>query len=125
MFSICPPPAGRGLGIVTESGGAGVLMADRAEELGLVVPELVAATQVDLRYHWTRQKRFQGSHGTNDAQATAYNDLVVAGKIDPVLGRTLAFDDIGNAHADMGDGVDVRGNVAFLVGAAEPGTGRE
>jgi acetyltransferase len=49
VFSICPPPAGRGLGIVTQSGGAGVLMADRAEELGLVVPELAAATQAALR----------------------------------------------------------------------------
>jgi crotonyl-CoA carboxylase/reductase len=80
---------------------------------------------VDLRYHWTRQKRFQGSHGTNDAQATAYNDLVVKGTINPVLGRTLSFTEIGAAHAAMGEGVDVRGNVAFLVGAAEPGTGRE
>jgi crotonyl-CoA carboxylase/reductase len=80
---------------------------------------------VDLRYHWTRQKRFQGSHGTNDAQAIAYNDLVVAGKIDPVLGRILPFTEIGAAHAAMGEGVDVRGNVTFLVGAAEPGTGRQ
>src|SRR5690606_32051893 len=46
---------------------------------------------VDLRYHWTRQKRFQGSHGTNDAQAYAYNDLVRQGAIDPVLGRVLPF----------------------------------
>lgn len=80
---------------------------------------------VDLRYHWTRQKRFQGSHGTNDAQAIAYNDLVVAGKIDPVLGRTLSFSEIGAAHAAMGEGVDVRGNVAFLVGASESGTGQQ
>ena len=42
---------------------------------------------VDLRYHWTRQKRLQGSHGTNDEQAYAYNQLVVDGKIDPCLGR--------------------------------------
>jgi acyl-CoA synthetase (NDP forming) len=38
-------PEGGGLGIVTQSGGAGVLMADRAEELGLTVPVLAAATQ--------------------------------------------------------------------------------
>ena len=78
---------------------------------------------VDLRYHWTRQKRLQGSHGTNDEQAVAYNDLVVAGKIDPVLGRTIAFGDIGHAHAAMGRGEDVFGNTVALVGAAEPGTG--
>lgn len=37
--------AGFGLGIATQSGGAGVMMADRAEEVGLAVPELSAATQ--------------------------------------------------------------------------------
>lgn len=79
---------------------------------------------VDLRYHWTRQKRFQGSHGTNDAQAIAYNDLVRAGKIDPCLGRTITFGELPAAHAAMGRGEDVFGNVVALVGAAEPGTGR-
>lgn len=78
---------------------------------------------VDLRYHWTRQKRFQGTHGTNDEQARAYNDLVVAGKIDPSLGRTVSFADIPAAHAAMGRGEEVFGNVAALIGAAKPGTG--
>jgi len=36
---------GNGLGIATMSGGAGVMMADRAEEVGLLVPELSQATQ--------------------------------------------------------------------------------
>jgi crotonyl-CoA carboxylase/reductase len=78
---------------------------------------------VDLRYHWTRQKRLQGSHGTNDKQAIAYNELIHAGKIDPVLGRTIAFGDIGQAHAAMGRGQEVFGNVAALVGAKQPGEG--
>jgi crotonyl-CoA carboxylase/reductase len=80
---------------------------------------------VDLRYHWTRQKRLQGSHGTNDAQATAYNDLVRAGKVDPCLGRTIAFSAIGGAHAAMGRGEAVFGNVVALLGASSPDTGRE
>ena len=33
---------------MTQSGGAGVLMADRAEELGLAVPELASETQAAL-----------------------------------------------------------------------------
>lgn len=41
-------PAGRGVGIVTQSGGAGVLMADRAEELGLSVPTLSSETTATL-----------------------------------------------------------------------------
>ena len=40
--------AGRGLGIATQSGGAGVMMADRAEELGLEVPALGQATRQRL-----------------------------------------------------------------------------
>lgn len=79
---------------------------------------------VDLRYHWTRQKRFQGSHGTNDEQAIAYNDLVRGGKIDPVLGRTLEFDAIPRAHAEMGRGEEVFGNTAILVGATNDQQGR-
>lgn len=79
---------------------------------------------VDLRYHWTRQKRLQGSHGTNDEQAIAYNDLVVAGTIDPALGRTLPFSDLPAAHARMGRGEDVFGNTSILIGAPMPGLGR-
>ena len=48
-FAYCKLPAGSGLGIVTQSGGAGVLMADRAEELGLKVPVLAPATQDALK----------------------------------------------------------------------------
>lgn len=47
-FTHTPLPAGRGVGIVTQSGGAGVLMADRAEELGLSVPTLSAETTTVL-----------------------------------------------------------------------------
>lgn len=79
---------------------------------------------VDLRYHWTRQKRLQGSHGTNDEQAIAYNNLVRNGDIDPCLGRTLAFDDLPRAHAEMGRGEAVFGNTAVLVGAGAPRQGR-
>lgn len=80
---------------------------------------------VDLRYHWTRQKRLQGSHGTNDEQARAYNDLVVQGRVDPVLGKTISFDELPAAHAAMGRGEAVFGNVVALVGAADQDAGRQ
>lgn len=79
---------------------------------------------VDLRYHWTRQKRLQGSHGTNDAQANAYNDRVRAGRIDPALTRTLPFEEIPRAHQEMADGRHGVGNTAILVGARTTGLGR-
>lgn len=40
--------SGMGLGIVTQSGGAGVMMADRAEEMGLSVPVLSATTSATI-----------------------------------------------------------------------------
>lgn len=79
---------------------------------------------IDLRYQWVRQKRLQGSHGTNDGQARAYNQLVVEGKIDPCLGKIYRFKEIGQAHDDMEHGRGVLGKRVALIGAAEPGLGR-
>jgi crotonyl-CoA carboxylase/reductase len=83
------------------------------------------SASVDLRYHWVRQKRLQGSHGTNDVQAAAYNQLVCNGKIDPCLGQVYTFDEIGQAHYDMEQGEAVFGNRVALVGAPRPGLGRK
>ncbi len=80
---------------------------------------------VDLRYHWVRQKRLQGSHGSNDEQAYAYNQLVHDGKIDPCLGKVYSFDEIGQAHYDMEQGKSVLGNRVALVGGEKPGLGRK
>ena len=64
------------------------------------------SAMVDLRYHWVRQKRLQGSHGTNDEQARAWGELLYDGVIDPVRRRACcAFEEIGRAHQDMADGV--------------------
>jgi crotonyl-CoA carboxylase/reductase len=79
---------------------------------------------IDLRFLWTKQKRFQGSHGTNDEQARAYNDLVCSGEIDPCLGDTVAFEDLPRVHYEMGEGENVFGNKVALVGANAPGQGR-
>lgn len=83
------------------------------------------SASLDLRYHWVRQKRFQGSHGTNDEQAMAYNRLVNEGKIDPCLGELYSFEDVGIAHYDMEQGKTVFGNRAVLVGAKESGLGKK
>jgi len=83
------------------------------------------SASVDLRYHWVRQKRLQGSHGSNDEQAAAYNQLVCDGKIDPCLADVYKFDDIGQAHYDMEEGKVVLGNRVALVGASERGLGKK
>lgn len=45
----CPMPAAGGIGLITMSGGAGVLMSDCAEELRLDVPVLAPDTQAKLK----------------------------------------------------------------------------
>jgi crotonyl-CoA carboxylase/reductase len=99
---------------VCEAGGMVVICAGTTGYTGVV----------DLRYHWVRQKRLQGSHGTNDEQARALNNLVVEGVIDPCVEHVYRFDDIPLAHHDMAEGIDTLGNRVALVGAAEPGLGR-
>lgn len=78
---------------------------------------------VDLRYLWVQQKRLQGSHGTNDQQAAAYNNLLAARAVDPCVGQVLPFDQLARAHHDMGAGNEVFGNRVVLVGAPVPGLG--
>lgn len=48
-FATCPVPPEGGAGLITMSGGAGVLMCDCAEEMGIAVPVLEPATQARLR----------------------------------------------------------------------------
>ncbi len=82
------------------------------------------SAMVDLRYLWTRQKRFQGSHGTNDGQAIAYNNLMRSGKLNPCVSKIGRFEDIPQVHQDMHEGKHPAGNMAILVGAPEPGLGK-
>jgi crotonyl-CoA carboxylase/reductase len=75
----------------------------------------------DLRYLWMRQKRLQGSHFANDAQAKGINDLVIANKVDPCLARTFAFAETGACHQLMRENKHPSGNMAILVNAPRPG----
>jgi crotonyl-CoA carboxylase/reductase len=79
---------------------------------------------IDLRYLWMRQKRVQGAHFANHHQAAGFNDLVLAGKIDPCLGRTFDFDETHLAHQLMFENKHPHGNMAVLVGTKERDSGR-
>jgi crotonyl-CoA carboxylase/reductase len=76
---------------------------------------------LDLRYHWMRQKRFQGSHFANDDEAAGINRLVAEGKVDPCLSRVFPFAETGAAHQLMFENRHPQGNMAVLVGAPRPG----
>ena len=76
---------------------------------------------LDLRYHWMRQKRLQGSHFANDEQAAGCNQLVTAREVDPCLSRTFPFAGTGECHQLMRDNKHPSGNMAILVNAPRPG----
>jgi crotonyl-CoA carboxylase/reductase len=79
---------------------------------------------LDLRYHWMRQKRLQGTHYANGAQTRALNELVMQNKIDPCLSRTFSFAEIPLAHQLMCKKDHPNGNMSALVSILEPGQGR-
>jgi crotonyl-CoA carboxylase/reductase len=76
---------------------------------------------LDLRYHWMRQKRLQGSHFANDEQAKGVNDLVLAGKVDPCLSRVFEFAGTGECHQLMRENKHPNGNMSILVNAKKRG----
>jgi crotonyl-CoA carboxylase/reductase len=76
---------------------------------------------LDLRYHWMRQKRLQGSHFANDAQAQGVNKLVADGLVEPCLSKIFAFDETGACHQLMRDNQHPSGNMAILVNSPRPG----
>ncbi len=78
---------------------------------------------MDLRHHWMRQKRFQGSHLSNDEQAAAVTAMVADGRVNPCLSRTYGFDDIPECHELMLENRHPHGNMAVLVNARELGHG--
>jgi len=76
---------------------------------------------LDLRYHWMRQKRLQGSHFANDEQARGINKLVDEGKVDPCMSRVFPFAETGECHQLMRDNQHPSGNMAILVNSPRPG----
>ena len=77
----------------------------------------------DVRYLWMRQKEIVGSHFANAYQANEANKLMAAGKIRPVLWRTLPFEGVAEAHQLMYENKH-SGKIAILVGATETGQGK-
>jgi crotonyl-CoA carboxylase/reductase len=76
---------------------------------------------VDLRYLWMRQKRFQGSHFANTEQCNALNQMVIDGEVDPALSQVFPLEDVGEAHQLMYENRHPAGNMSILVNATEEG----
>jgi crotonyl-CoA carboxylase/reductase len=76
---------------------------------------------MDARFLWMRQKRVQGSHFANLAQASAANQLVIERRIDPCMSEVFGWDQIPMAHEKMLDNKHLPGNMAVLVSSPLPG----
>jgi crotonyl-CoA carboxylase/reductase len=77
----------------------------------------------DVRHLWMRQKRIIGSHFANAWECHRANELIEAGKVRPVLWRTLGFDQVAEAHQLMYENKHL-GKIAILVGAESEGLGK-
>ena len=77
----------------------------------------------DVRYLWMRQKRIIGSHFANAWECHRANELIEAGKVRPVLWRTLGFEHVAEAHQLMYENKHL-GKISILVGAESEGLGK-
>jgi crotonyl-CoA carboxylase/reductase len=57
--------------------------------------------EFDVRYLWMRQKQILGSHFANAYQAERANELMMSGKVRPVLDQVFDFVDTPRAHQLM------------------------
>jgi acetate---CoA ligase (ADP-forming) len=76
-------PARNTLGVITVSGGAGVLMSDVAESVGLAMPEMPEATQKELR----ALVPFCAPRNPVDATAQVSNDVTLINKFTDAMIR--------------------------------------
>lgn len=77
----------------------------------------------DVRYLWMRQKSIIGSHFANAYECLKANELIDSGLIQPVLWRTMGFEQVAEAHQLMHENKHA-GKIAILVGATDSEEGR-
>jgi len=76
-------PKGPRLGVVTISGGGGIMVADEADAVGLTLPEMPADAQADLK----AVLPFSAPRNPVDITAQAFNDLDLFGRyLDRIVG---------------------------------------
>jgi crotonyl-CoA carboxylase/reductase len=73
----------------------------------------------DVRYLWMRQKEILGSHFANAYQAERANELVITGKIKPVLDQVFDFAETPLAHQLMKENKH-KGKLGIRIQAPNP-----
>lgn len=97
-LSVTVMPRGRKIGIVSVSGGAGVVMADAAIACGLELPELPAAAQAEIK----RLIPFSAPRNPIDSTAQIRNDVSIFGRILEIGVEQGSFDAIVTFFAYTG-----------------------
>ena len=95
---------------------ASVLLAKRFGKIVICGATSGYNLQFDVRHLWMRQKQILGSHFANAYQADRANQLIIEGKIRPVLDETFSFDEIAEAHQAMAENRHM-GKMAIAIGA--------
>ena len=78
--------------------------------------------EYDNRHLWMKLKRIVGSHFANYAEASAANDLIRAGKIQPILSAVYSMNDTGEAAYQVHRNLH-EGKIGVLCLAPEEGLG--
>ncbi len=74
----------------------------------------------DVRHLWMRQKQIIGSHFADADSSRRANNLMLQGKVKPVMTQLFTWDQIPQAHQLMYEN-KLHGTVSCLVGAPRPG----
>jgi crotonyl-CoA carboxylase/reductase len=75
--------------------------------------------EFDVRYLWMRQKQIIGSHFANAYQAERANELMLTGKVRPVLDQVFDFVDTAKAHQLMKENKH-KGKLGIRIQAPNP-----
>lgn len=102
--------------------GASVFVARRGGTIVTCASTSGYLHEYDNRYLWMHLKRIVGSHFANYQEAWEANRLVELGMIHPILSRSYALDEVGEAAGSVHRN-EHAGKIGILVGAPEPGLG--
>lgn len=69
----------------------------------------------DVRHLWMRQKSIIGCHGSNAQDSQRANDLMIQGKIRPVLSKAYTVDECVLAHEEMRDNLKIGTTACLMV----------
>ena len=97
----------------------GVLVQALRQDRHLRRDVAASISQFDVRYLWMRQKEILGSHFANAYQAERANELVMTGKIKPVLDQVFDFTETPLAHQLMKENKH-KGKLGIRIQAPNP-----